>query len=76
MEPDTSTSDLRAELNEVERDLESLRKSAASVRAGVGEEDDPSDRGALIQQADELDSLVDRLVIRREDLLRRLGETR
>jgi len=76
MDQDTSASDLRAQLNEVERDLENLRKSAASVRADVGEADDPTDRGALIQQADELDSLVDRLVIRREDLLRRLGETR
>ena len=75
MDQDTSASDLRAELNEVERDLENLRKSAASVRADVGEADDPTDRGALIQQADELDSLVDRLVIRRDDLLRRLGET-
>ena len=76
MDQDTSARDLRAQLNEVERDLENLRKSAASVRADVGEADDPTDRGALIQQADELDSLVDRLVIRREDLLRRLGETR
>jgi len=74
MDQDTSASDLRAELNEVERDLENLRKSAASVRANVGEADDPTDRGALIQQADELDSLVDRLVIRREDLLRRIAQ--
>lgn len=76
MDQDTAARDLRAELNEVERDLETLRNNAASVRADVGEADDPTDRGALIQQADELDSLVDRLVIRREDLLRRLGETR
>jgi len=74
MDQDTSASDLRAELNQVERDLENLRKSAASVRANVGEADDPTDRGALIQQADELDSLVDRLVIRREDLLRRIAQ--
>jgi hypothetical protein len=73
MDQDTSASDLRAELNEVERDLENLRKSAASVRADVGEADDPTDRGALIQQADELDGLVERLVVRREDLLRRLA---
>ena len=76
MDQDTSASDLRAELKEVERDLENLRKSSASVRADVGEADDPTDRGALIQQADELDSLVDRLVIRREDLLRRIADTR
>ena len=74
MDQDTSASDLRAELNEVERDLENLRKSAASVRADVGEADDPTDRGALIQQADELDGLVERLVVRREDLLRRLAD--
>ena len=76
MDQDTSPSDLRAELDEVERDLENLRKNAASVRADVGEADDPTDRGALIQQADELDGLVERLLVRREDLLRRLGETR
>jgi hypothetical protein len=74
MDQDRPTGDLRAELSEVERDLESLRKSAASVRADVGEADDPTDRGALIQQADELDSLVERLVLRRENLLKRLAE--
>lgn len=73
MEPDTSVSALKSELAEVERDLENLRKQAASVRADVGEEDDPADRGALIQQADELDGLVDQLVARREDLRRRIG---
>jgi hypothetical protein len=73
MEPDTLASELRAEIAEVERDLEDLRRQAASVRSDVGETDDPSDRGALIQQADELDGLVEQLVARREDLLRRLG---
>lgn len=71
---DRSASDLRAELGEVERDLENLRKSAASVRADVGEAEDPTDRGALIQQADELDGLVERLVVRREDLLALLAK--
>ena len=73
MEPDTSASALKSELAEVERDLENLRRQAASVRSDVGEEDDPADRGALIQQADELDGLVDQLVARREDLQRRIG---
>lgn len=73
MEPDTSASEIRADLAEVERGLEDLRRQAASVRSDVGETDDPSDRGALIQQADELDGLVEQLVARREDLLRRLG---
>jgi hypothetical protein len=74
MDTDRPAGDLRAELTEVERDLESLRKSATSVRADVGEADDPTDRGALIQQADELDSLVERLVLRRENLLKRIAE--
>ena len=72
MEPDTSESQLRAQLGEVESDLENLRKTAESVRAGVGEEDDPADRGALIQQADELDGMVEQLAARRDDLLKRI----
>ena len=67
--------ELKAELSEVERDLENLRKTAAGVRADVGEEEDPADRGALIQQADELDGLVEDLVARRDDLLRRIGQS-
>lgn len=74
MEPDTSASELQAQLAEVERDLENLRRQAVSVRSDVGETDDPSDRGALIQQADELDGLVEQLVARREALLRRLRD--
>ena len=73
MEPDTPLSELKAELSEVERDLEGLRRQAASVRSAVGDEDDPADRGALIQQADELDDLVDQLVVRHDDLVRRIG---
>jgi peptidoglycan hydrolase CwlO-like protein len=73
MEPETSVSELKAELSEVERDLDNLRKQAESVRSSVGEEDDPADRGALIQQADELDGLVDQLVARQDNLVRRIG---
>ena len=75
MDQDRPASELKAELSEVDRDLENLRKSAASVRADVGEADDPTDRGALIQQADELDGLVERLVVRRETLLKRIAES-
>jgi hypothetical protein len=73
MEPETAVSELKAELSEVERDLENLRKQAESVRSAVGEEDDPADRGALIQQADEIDGLVDQLAARRDGLVRRIG---
>jgi hypothetical protein len=74
MDQDTSVGELRAQLGEVDRDLESLRTTAAGVRASVGDEDDPADRGALIQQADELDLQVETLVARRDDLKRKLAE--
>ena len=67
-----SASELKAQLDEVDRDLEGLRRTAAEVRSNVGEEDDPEDRGALIQQADELDGQVEDLLARREDLVRQL----
>jgi prefoldin subunit 5 len=67
-----SASELKAQIEEVDRDLENLRRTAADVRSGVGDEEDPADRGALIQQADELDGQVQDLQARREDLLRQL----
>ena len=74
MTQEASADELRAQLGEVERDLESARRSAADIRSGVGEAEDPADRGALIQAADEQDNLADQLVIRREDLLRRIAQ--
>ncbi len=69
-----SADQLRAELKQVDADLERLRKSAAEIRSGVGEAEDPTDRGSLIQAADEQDSLAEALAARRESLLRRLAE--
>jgi hypothetical protein len=69
-----SAAKLRAELSQVEIDLANVRKAAADIRAGVGEADDPADRGALIQAADEQDSVADQLAARRDDLARRLAE--
>ncbi len=74
MTEQASASELRARLSEVERDLEALRATAVSVRGDVADQDDPTDRGALIQQADELDNQVDVLTARRDDLRRKLGE--
>jgi hypothetical protein len=73
MSQDSPAGELRAQLSEVERDLENLRKTAASVRAGVGDEDDPTDRGALIQQADDLDGQAEDLEARRDDLRKKLA---
>ena len=75
MTGDVSADRLRAELNEVEADLANVRRTAADIRSGVGEAEDPADRGSLIQAADEQDSLADQLAARREDLLRKLAET-
>jgi hypothetical protein len=73
MSQDSSDSDLRAQLSEVERDLENLRKTTASVRASVGDEDDATDRGALIEQADELDLQAETLEARRDELKKKLA---
>jgi hypothetical protein len=74
MTGDSSAERLRAELKEVEDDLANLRRTAADIRSGVGEAEDPSDRGSLIQAADEQDSLAEQLAARRDDLLRRIAE--
>ncbi len=74
MRDGTSAEQLQAELERVEKDLENYRRTAASIRTGIGEAEDPADRGALIQAADEQDNLADELVIRREDLLRRIAK--
>lgn len=73
MDEDISAGDLRAELAELEKDLENVRKTAAEIRASVGEADDPADRGALIQAADEQDNLAEQLAARRDNLARRLA---
>jgi hypothetical protein len=73
MNGDVSADQIRAELAQVEQDLESIRRTAAEIRAGVGDAEDPADRGALIQAADEQDSLADQLAARRDDLMRRLA---
>ncbi|HUJ06074.1 MAG TPA: hypothetical protein VLX31_08190 [Streptosporangiaceae bacterium] len=74
MSEEETAEELRAQLVEVEQDLESARRSAADIRSGVGDAEDPADRGALIQSADEQDTIADQLVIRREDLLRRISQ--
>ena len=70
-----SADELRAQLKQVEDDLEKVRRTVADIRSGGGAAEDPTDRGSLIQAADEQDSLAEALAARREDLLRRLAET-
>jgi F0F1-type ATP synthase membrane subunit b/b' len=74
MDGDKTRADLQAELGEVERDLADVRRNADTIRDDVAGSDDPADRGALIQQADEQDQLAEQLTARREELRRRLAE--
>jgi hypothetical protein len=73
MSEGTSVDQLRADLKEVERDLENVRRTTADIRSGIGEAEDPVDRGALIQSADDQDIVAEQLVVRRDDLLRRIA---
>ena len=76
MTGDVPSDRLRAELEEVESTLASVRRTVADIRASIGDAEDPADRGSLIQQADEQDSVADSLAGRRDDLLRRLADAR
>jgi len=76
MTADVPADQLRAELQEVEASLANVRRTAADIRAGVGEAEDPADRGSLIQAADEQDTLAEELTARREDLLRKLADAK
>jgi hypothetical protein len=71
---DEAVATLRAELAEVDQEIARVRQSAEQIRSGVSEAEDPADRGALIQAADEQDNLGDELVVRREGLLRRIAD--
>ncbi|MHB1595269.1 MAG: hypothetical protein ACYCO9_16695 [Streptosporangiaceae bacterium] len=72
---DEAAAALRAELAEVDREIARARQSAEQIRSGVSEAEDPADRGALIQAADEQDNLGDELAVRRENLLSRIAGT-
>jgi hypothetical protein len=74
MSVDAWRDELRSELAEVEKGLADLRRNAAQIRAGLGDAEDPADRGALIYEADEQDSQADQLAARREALLGRLAD--
>jgi hypothetical protein len=74
MPGDVAADQLRAELKEVETDLADLRRTAAEIRDGIGEADDPADRGQLIQSAAEQDALAESMEVRRRDLLSRIAE--
>jgi hypothetical protein len=71
---------VRQELALVEQELAELRETAAELRRRIGEEadapEDEVDLTAMITAAEEQEAFVAILEQRREDLLRRLGESR
>jgi hypothetical protein len=73
-----SDAELREELRLVEDDIEGLRRSAVQLRQSVGEDEpgDFADRASAIAAAEEQESLAEQFEARREELLKRLGETR
>ena len=66
--------DPREELKTIDEGISDLRETATSLREQVSEEE-PIDRSALIEAAEEQENLVKQLEARREELLRRLGES-
>ena len=78
MSAEKSDAELREELRLVEDDIESLRRSAVQLRQSVGEDEpgDFADRASAIAAAEEQESLAEQFEARREELLKRLGETR
>ncbi len=78
MSAEKSDAELREELRLVEDDIEGLRRSAVQLRQSVGEDEpgDFADRASAIAAAEEQESLAEQFEARREELLKRLGETR
>ncbi|GAA3809538.1 hypothetical protein GCM10022226_32340 [Sphaerisporangium flaviroseum] len=70
---------LREELRMVEEDLARLRENARELRETVGERSiaptDSAEMSTLITMAEEQEGLAATLEARREELLRRLGES-
>jgi multidrug resistance efflux pump len=74
MDADDSNDALEAELRQLETDLEELRRTAAQLRAEIGDgPTDAVDRSALITQAEEQDALAEDLEARRDELRHKLG---
>jgi hypothetical protein len=69
---------IREELQIVEEDLARLRESDVDLRRQIGEgwnePTDAAERSTLIEEAEELEALIEELEAWREELLRRLGE--
>lgn len=70
--------ELREELGRIDKELESLRRTAAELRRQIGDRSngttDPAETAATIERAEEQEALVALIEARRERLLRRLND--
>ncbi|GAA3508237.1 putative nuclease with TOPRIM domain [Streptosporangium album] len=68
---------IQKELQQVEEDLKRLRNEVAELRRQVGElgPTDAAERSALINMADEQESLANELEARHEGLLKQIGDS-
>jgi len=73
-----STDEIRAELQEIERELDVLRPRVAEMRRLIGERwdapRDPVDLSATLTFTEEQEAIMATLEPRRDTLLERLGE--
>jgi hypothetical protein len=65
---------LRAELDEVDKDLAAVKDTVMQLRESVSDSEDPADRGALIHSADEQEHIAEQLQARRDDLRQRIAQ--
>jgi hypothetical protein len=72
-----ATNEIRDELDKVEGEIETLRKSAHELRASLGDEAggpmEPEDRAATLTQAEQQEAIIETLEARRDQLKRELG---
>ncbi|OPG12714.1 hypothetical protein [Microbispora sp. GKU 823] len=68
--------ELKKELDEVDAQIERLRKETAQIREEIGQSwDAPTDmveRSALLTNVEQQEALIDDLQVRREQILRRM----
>jgi hypothetical protein len=66
-----STDDLRAELKSLEDQIAELQRHVDEMR---GDDIDPGDRAAAIGQAEQQETLISQLDVRRRELMERLED--
>ncbi|MEU6424568.1 hypothetical protein ABZ860_01625 [Microbispora sp. NPDC046973] len=68
--------ELKKELDEVDAQIERLRKETAQIREEIGQSwdapTDPAEKATLLTNVEQQEALIDDLQLRREQILRRM----